>query len=112
MSVENTGTETVTNEVKNEESITETRSETSEETQEYVVFTVKSSKGEDLEMAVVDEFNYKHKDYVVGALIVGDEINQDNLYIYKAKEIDGEIIAEKIENPREYQEIAEAYLQA
>lgn len=100
------------NEIINEDVNTENSSEIGEETQEYVVFTVKSSKGEDLEMAVVDEFNYKHKDYVVGALIVGDEINQDNLYIYKAKEIDGEIIAEKIENPREYQEIAEAYLQA
>lgn len=90
----------------------DTNKEIIEETQEYVVFSVKSSKGEDLEMAVVDEFNYKHKDYVVGALVEGDVINQDNLYIYKAKVVDGEIIAEKIENPREYQEIADAYLQA
>jgi len=84
----------------------------SEESREYVTFSIISSKGEELEMAVVDEFNYKHKDYVVGALIEGDEINEDSLYIYKAKVIDGEMLVEKIANSREYEEIAQAYLES
>ena len=36
---------------------------------EYVTFTITTKDGEEVEMAVVDEFDFEDKHYVVGALI-------------------------------------------
>ena len=40
-----------------------------EEFKEYVTFTTTNREGNEIEMAIVDEFEYEHKNYVVGALI-------------------------------------------
>ena len=56
-----------------------------EDFKEYATFTVTNKEGEEVELAVVDEFDFEHKHYVVGALIEGDTINEDGLFIYKAK---------------------------
>lgn len=77
--------------------------------QEYVTFTVTDKDGREVEMAVMDEFDFEHKHYVVGALIEGDTINEDGLYIYKAKITEDDFSVEKITNALEYQKVAEAY---
>ena len=83
----------------------------SEEFQEYVTFTVTNKEGQPVEMAVVDEFDYEHKHYVVGAVIENDVINEEGLYIYKAI-IDGDdFTVEKIHNAIDYQKIAQAYME-
>ncbi|MCQ2522871.1 MAG: DUF1292 domain-containing protein [Lachnospiraceae bacterium] len=82
-----------------------------DEFQEYVTFTVTNKDGEEIEMAVVDEFEFEKKSYVVGALIEGDTINEDGLYIYRAKETEDGFEAEKITNAIDYEKVVKAYME-
>lgn len=79
------------------------------ETSEYTTFSVTTKDGTEIELAVVDEFEFEKKGYVVGALIEGDTINEDGLYIYRIKAGE-EFAVEKITNEIEYEKIANAYL--
>ncbi len=78
---------------------------------EYVTFHVTSKEGTDVEMAVVDEFEYDHKQYVVGAVVEGDTILEDGLYIYRSIINGDEFTVEKIEKEEEYRKVAEAYME-
>ena len=78
---------------------------------EYVTFHVTSKEGTDVEMAVVDEFEYDHKQYVVGAVVEGDTILEDGLYIYRGIINGDEFTVEKIEKEEEYRKVAEAYME-
>ena len=49
--------------------------------EEYVTFTVKSKDGEDIELAVVDEFDFEKKHYVAAARIIDDVISDSSLTI-------------------------------
>ena len=51
------------------------------EFQEYVTFHVTARDGSDVEMAVVDEFDFEDQHYVVGAVVEDDTINDDARYI-------------------------------
>lgn len=79
--------------------------------QEYVTFYVTTQDGTKVEMAVVDEFEFEHKNYVAAALIEGDTINEEGIYIYKAKIVDDEIVAEKIMNKVDYERVVKAYME-
>ena len=80
------------------------------EFQEYVTFHVTARDGSDVELAVVDEFDFEDKHYVVGAVVEDDTINDEARYIYLSI-IDGEdFTVEKIEKEFEYNRIAQAYL--
>lgn len=78
---------------------------------EYITFTTTNKDGEVVEMAVMDEFEFEHKNYVVGALIVDNTINEDGLYIYRVKEAGEDFVVEKITNKVDYQKIANAYME-
>lgn len=78
--------------------------------QEYVTFATKDKDGNDIEMAVVDEFEYSRKNYVVTAIVTGDEIAGDERFIYRVKP-GTEFAVEKITVPGEYEEVANAYLE-
>lgn len=82
-----------------------------EEFQEYVTFTVTDKSGNEVEMAVVDEFDYENKHYVVGAIIENDVVNEEGLYIYKAIMTEDDFKVEKIHNAIDYQRIANAYME-
>lgn len=79
---------------------------------EYVIFTDTTGSGRVVEMAVVDEFEYERKYYVVGALVENDEINDENLFIYRLK-LKGkeDYDVEKISDPKEYESVAKAYIE-
>lgn len=77
---------------------------------EYVTFQVKAKDGSDVEMAVVDEFDFESKHYVVGAVVENDEINNDGLYIYRCEIKDDEFTVQKITREFEYKRVAEAYM--
>ena len=80
------------------------------EFQEYVTFHVTAKDGSDVELAVVDEFDFEDKHYVVGAVVEDDTINDEARYIYLSV-IDGDdFTVEKIEKEFEYNRIAQAYL--
>ena len=82
-----------------------------EEMREYATFTTTNKEGNEIEMAVIDEFEFEHKNYVVGALIEEDTVKEDGLFIFKVKEAKEEIIVEKISSQTDYQKIAEAYME-
>lgn len=80
------------------------------EFQEYVTFHITARDGSDVELAVVDEFDFEDQHYVVGAVVEGDTINDEARYIYLS-EIDGEdFTVKEIEKEFDYNRIAEAYL--
>ncbi len=80
------------------------------DTQEYITFTVTTKDGAEVEMAVVDEFEFEKKHYVVGALIENETVKEDGFYIYRSVFKGEEFSVEKITNPADYQKIAEAYM--
>lgn len=85
--------------------------EMQQEFKEYATFTTTNKEGSEIEMAVMDEFEFEHKNYVVGALIEDDTINEEGLFIFKVKEMGDDIKVEKISNQIEYQKIAQAYME-
>lgn len=81
-----------------------------EEMNEYVTFTVDDREGNEVELAVVDEFEFEHKNYVAAAKIEGDTVSEEGIYIYRVKAGE-EFAVEKITNQIDYQKIAEAYME-
>ena len=78
---------------------------------EYITFHVTSKDGADVEMAVVDEFDFENLHYVVGALVEGDTINEDGLYIYRSIIEGDDFKVEKIAREFDYNRIAKAYME-
>ena len=78
---------------------------------EYVTFVTTDSEGHEIEMAVVDEFDYDNRHYVAAALIENDTINEDGLYIYKAVMTGDDFKVEKIHNKIDYEKVARAYME-
>lgn len=78
--------------------------------QEYVTFTTTARDGSSVEMAVVDEFDYKKKHYVVASLVKDDTIDESGQYIYQAIVDGDDFKVAKITNAIEYGKIAEAYM--
>ena len=78
--------------------------------QEYVTFHVKASDGSDLEMAVIDEFDFEKAHYVVAAEVKDDTVLDEGLYIYQAIiHEDGEFDVKPIRKAFDYRRIAQAY---
>ena len=81
-----------------------------EEYGEYTVFETETKDGGKVEMAVIDEFEFEGGKYVAAALVEGDTINEDGLYVFRAFNENDEFRAEKIESPEEYERVCNAYL--
>ena len=81
------------------------------EFQEYVTFHVTAKDGTEVEMAVVDEFDFEKDHYVVGAIVENDTINDDGRYIYRSIMNGDDFTVEKIKREFDYKRIAEIYLQ-
>lgn len=77
---------------------------------EYAIFTITNQDGKEVEMAVIDEFEVDHKTYVSAAVIEGDTINEDGLYIYRVKVSSDDFEVEKITDKNEYEAVAQAYM--
>lgn len=80
------------------------------EYQEYATFHITAKDGSDVEMAVVDEFDFEEKHYVVGAVVEGDTINDDARYIYLSIIEGDDFTVKKIDKEFDYNRIAQAYL--
>ena len=79
--------------------------------EEYVTFHITARDGSDVEMAVVDEFDFEKKHYVVGAVVREDVIEDEGRYIYESI-IDGDdFIVQKIRKDFDYRRIAKAYME-
>ncbi len=79
--------------------------------EEYITFEVETREGTAVELAVIDEFEFEKKNYVAAALVKGDEIDDENLYIYKLKMNGDDFSVEKIVPQTEYQRVARAYME-
>ena len=78
---------------------------------EYVTFNVTAKDGSEVEIALMDEFDFEGKHSVVGAVIKDDVIQEDGLYIYRSViEKDG-FRVEKITREFEYKQVVEAYME-
>ena len=80
------------------------------EFQEYVTFYVTTKDGSEVELAVVDEFDFEDQHYVVGALVEDDTINDEARYIYLSIIEGDDFTVKKIEKEFDYNRIANAYL--
>lgn len=78
---------------------------------EYLTFHITTKDGTDVEMAVMDEFDFEDKHYVVGALIQDDTIVDDGLYIYESVMEGDDFKVEKIKKEFDYNRIAKAYME-
>lgn len=81
------------------------------EFQEYVTFFVTAKDGSEVELAVVDEFDFEDQHYVVAAVVEGDVVNDEERYIYLGVMEEEDFAVQKIEDEAEYERVAEAYLQ-
>lgn len=77
---------------------------------EYVTFTTTTSTGEEVEMAVVEEFEFDKKNYIAASLVNNDEIDADNVFLYRVEMKGDDFKPLKITNKFEYREVCEAYL--
>jgi len=78
---------------------------------EYVTFMVTASDGQEVEMAVVDEFDFENKHYVVSARVVDDTISDEGQYIYRAKMEEDDFTVEKIKSSVDYKRVVRAYME-
>ena len=78
--------------------------------EEYVTFHITASDGSEVEMAVVDEFDFEDDHYVVGAVVKDDTIDEEGRYIYKSVIKVDTFTVEKIKREFDYKRIAEAYM--
>lgn len=78
---------------------------------EYVTFHIAAKDGSDVEMAVVDEFDFENKHYVVGAVVKDDTIMDDGRYIYESIVNGDDFTVEKIKREFDYNRIAKAYME-
>ena len=81
------------------------------EFEEYVTFKVTTSTGEEVEMAVMDEFEFENKNYVAAAKVTGDTIDEEGLYLYEVKMSEDDFTVEKIKNKVTYEKVAKAYME-
>lgn len=84
--------------------------ENMEEMNEYETFTVELN-GTDREWAIIDEFDFEDKHYLICGEVKGDEITEDGLYLFEGKSEGEELEVKNIESEEEYNRIAEAYCQ-
>ena len=75
---------------------------------DYLTFHVTAKDGSDVEMAVVDEFDFENKHYVVGAVVQDDTILDEGRYIYRSVIDEDDFTVEKITREFEYNRIAQA----
>lgn len=78
---------------------------------EYITFHVTAKDGSEVEMAVMDEFDFEGKHYVVGAVIQDDTILDEGRYIYESVMNGDDFAVEKIKREYDYNRIAKAYME-
>ena len=81
------------------------------EFREYITFVVNTRDGDEVEMAVIDQFEFENKSYVVAALVEGDTVSDEGCFIYRIKVGEDDFKVEKITNQIDYNRIAEAYME-
>lgn len=80
-----------------------------EEMVEYDTFTYELNE-KVMEWAIVDNFEYEEKKYIVCQEVLGDTLSEEGLYLFESVSDDGEEITVKnIDSEEEYDRIVDAY---
>ena len=82
-----------------------------QDTEEYITFHITARDGRDVEMAIVDEFQYKKKTYMVSAVVEDDALSDEGRYIYRYVLSGDDFKVEEIRNRFEYEEVVKAYME-
>lgn len=82
-----------------------------DEYKEYVTFFVTASDGREVELAVVEEFEFEKNNYVAAAEVIGDAISENGVFIFKTIIGEDDFTVEKIEDPAEYEKVIKAYME-
>ena len=80
----------------------------SEQLLEFDTFNLELN-GKEIEFAITEEFDFEGKHYILCGEVSGDEINDEEVYLFRAVMEDTEITVESIETEEEYDRIVEAY---
>ena len=65
--------------------------------------------GKEVEFAITEEFDFEDKHYILCGEVNGEEINDEEVYLFRAIMEEEEITVESIETEEEYDRIVEAY---
>lgn len=65
--------------------------------------------GKNTEFAITEEFEFEGKNYILCGEVTGDEINDEEVYLFRAQMDGDEITVESIDTEEEYDRIVEAY---
>ena len=80
-----------------------------EEMVEYDTFTYELI-GKTMEWAIIEEFDFEEKTYIVCQEVLGDTLSDEGLYLFESVENVGEEITVKnIETEDEYKRVVDAY---
>ena len=79
-----------------------------EEYMEFETFVITMSDGKEQECAIVDEFDFDGKHYILAAEIHDDQVS-DGAYLCRGRNEEDSFVVEKIETKSEYERAAKAY---
>lgn len=88
--------------LKNEEVVNE------EEMVEYDTFTYELN-GKTMEWAIVEEFEFEEKTYIVCQEVVGDSLSDEGLYLFEGVSDGEEITVKNIDSEEEYNRVVDEY---
>lgn len=78
---------------------------------EYITFTDKLDDGSEIEMAVIEEFEFEQKYYVASALVEDDAVNENNIFIYRLRPNGKDDYSfERIADEKEFERVSKAYM--
>ena len=79
-----------------------------EDLKTYETVMIPLSSGKEQEFAIMEEFDFEEKHYIVVSPVIKDEI-QDGCYLYRAVEENGDLEIARIEDAEEFARVSEYY---
>lgn len=76
-----------------------------EEFKTYDTVLIPVSGGKEQEFAIMEEFDFEGKHYLVVSPVVGEEV-QEGFYLYSSVEVDGALEISQIADPEEFEKVS------
>ena len=92
----------------NEEILKDENLTNEEEMVEYDTFTYELN-GKVMEWAIVEEFEFEEKTYIVCQEVVGDSLSDEGLYLFEGVSEGEEITVRNIDSEEEYNRVVDEY---
>lgn len=92
----------------NEEILKDQNVVNEEEMVEYDTFTYELN-GKVMEWAIIEEFEFEEKTYIVCQEVVGDSLSDEGLYLFEGVSEGEEITVRNIDSEEEYNRVVDEY---